>query len=197
VPFLVFVLIALSLATAGALLGRTEAGQDFIDQLTGNDDDASQEPSAPTDEGEPIDALAIASVTSFDPQGTDGENDDLLPLAHDGDTSTAWTTEGYDARDMAGKEGAGFVVELAGTTELEQLDLTSSTQDWAVEIYVADRASGDLAGWGDPVASAEGINGSVSLDLDGAEGGAILVWITDVGSGPPQVRAEIAELVLS
>jgi serine/threonine-protein kinase len=202
VPLLVFVLIALSLATAGALLGRTQAGQDFIDQLTGNDDDPQQQ-SAPPDEGEPIDALAIASVRAFDPEGDgaiDDENNAQAPLVVDGDPSTTWTTEGYNARNLAPKAGVGLVLGLTGRSSLEQIQIDSDGQGWVAEVYVAEEPHDALGAWGDPVARVENIDGPVAIDLDGAEGSSVLLWITDVGAADDddrKSRVEISEILLA
>jgi hypothetical protein len=38
------------------------------------------------------------------------------------------------------------------------------------------------------VAEQTGIDGTASFDLAGQSGGAVLVWITDLGSGPPQAQ---------
>ena len=49
-------------------------------------------------------------------------------------------------------------------------------------------------GWGNPVDQRSGINGDAIFDLHGTSGQTVLLWITDLGDGPPRVRAEIAEL---
>jgi serine/threonine-protein kinase len=202
VPMLVIVLIALSLVTAGVLIGRTEAGQDLFDRARGAVESDEQGAADPPAEGSTADAVTIASVSSFDPQGsgTPGENDSDVPLAWDGDASTAWTTEGYNNRNLAPKDGVGLVVELAEPADLGELALTSSTQDWSASIYVADAPAGSLDGWGEPVATSSGIGGDASFDLDGATGGAVLIWITDLGERPPgddKFRANIAGISLS
>jgi hypothetical protein len=198
VPMLVIVLVVLSLVTAGVLIGRTDAGRDLFDRARDAVDGDAQ--SAPgVGGGGAVDVATIASVRSFDPEGTGtpGENDAAVPLAHDGDPTTAWTTEGYNNRNLAPKPGVGLVVEMAEPTTLRDVTLTSSTQDWAVEIYVADSPSDSLDGWGDPVASADNIAGDAMLDLGGAEGEAVLIWITDLGDGPQRVKAEIADIAFS
>ena len=54
-------------------------------------------------------------------------------------------------------------------------------------------------GWGEPVATLEGIEAgnAVEVDLGGAEGGAVLIWITDQGDGSGGDEVTIQEAVLS
>lgn len=192
------VLVVLSLVTAGVLIGRTDAGRDLFgrarDAVEGDEQGAGAGSSGAADNG-----VTIAAVRSFDPQGTGtpGENDEAVPLAHDGDPGTAWTTEGYNNRNLAPKDGVGLVVELGQPTALDEVTLSSSTQDWAVEVFVADSPSESLGGWGDPVATADGIDGDAVLDLDGATGASVLIWITDLGNGPPRVKADIADMAFA
>jgi hypothetical protein len=51
-----------------------------------------------------------------------------------------------------------------------------------------------LDGWGQPLDQRTGINGDAIFDLGGTPGRAVLLWITDLGDGPPRVRAEIDEI---
>jgi serine/threonine-protein kinase len=199
VPMLVIVLIALSLITAAVLIGRTDAGRDLFDRarnaVDGNEQGATDQPAA----ADTVDAVTIASVTSFDPEGTGepGENDSDLPLAWDGDPATAWTTEGYNNRNLAPKDGVGIVVELSEPADLGELAVTSSTTGWSAEIYAADARRDSLDAWGDAITTAEGIGGNATFDLDGTKAGAVLIWITDLGDAPPRVKAEIAEITVS
>ncbi len=173
VPAALIVVVAATLGVVGILLGRTEMGRDLFDE--GGD-------RATVDAGEPV---GIAAVASFDPQGDDGvENDDDLAALTDSELDSAWSTVRYDTRELGGlKDGVGVILTLGETTEMAALDLRSPTQDWSASVYVADQSADDLAGWGRPVAEEEGIDGDVSFDLSGATGGAVLVWITDLGDG--------------
>jgi serine/threonine-protein kinase len=198
VPMLVIVLVVLSLVTAGVLIGRTDAGRDLFDRAR-DAVEGDEQGSAGAGSGAVAAGVTIARVRSFDPEGTGtpGENDGDVPLAHDGDPSTAWETEGYNNRNLAPKNGVGLIVDLTEPASLDEITVASSTQDWAVAVYVGDAPSDTLAGWGDPVATAEGIDGDAVLDLGGATGEAVLIWITDLGNGPPRVKADIADIALS
>jgi hypothetical protein len=171
VPAALIVVVAVTLGVVGVVLGRTDVGRQLFDAATGG---ASTEPTP----------VEIAATASFDPEGSGGEHDDEVAFAADGDSATAWTTERYDTRALGGlKSGVGLVLTLAEARSLEQVAISSTTSGWALQVFVAESPAPNLAGWGEPVAAAEGIDGETELDLGGASGGAVLLWITDLGDG--------------
>ncbi len=172
VPAALIVVVAVTLAVVGILLGRTTMGRDLFDVV------GERRP------GGASAAVAVTGVESFDPFGSGGEHDDELPALLDPDPGTAWTSEKYNSPDLGGlKDGVGVVLSLAEVAELDELALSSPTQGWAAAVYVAERPAANLAGWGDPVDTKEGIEGDATFDLGGQSGGAVLVWITDLGDG--------------
>jgi serine/threonine-protein kinase len=182
VPAALIVVIAVTLGVVGVLLGRTEMGQGLFDAVD------ERRPGGGA-EG----PVSITSTASFDPQGSGGEHDDELTALLDGDPATVWTTEAYRSRDLGGlKDGVGVVLTLAEVAQLDQLRVTSPTQDWSASVYVADAPAADLAGWGERAAIEEGIDGDVTFDLGGATGGAVLLWITDLGDGTVGPRISTA-----
>jgi hypothetical protein len=131
----------------------------------------------------------FVDAASFDPFGKDGEHDDEVLFTIDGDPSTYWRTETYEQRDFGGnKTGVGIVLTLEASTTLDQVRVDSPTNGWSAEVFVADGARGALADWGDPVASADSIEGGHDFSLDGARGGAVLIWITRLGEAPHRVQ---------
>jgi serine/threonine-protein kinase len=185
VPTAVVVLIAVALGIAGLLLGRSGAGTllDGVRDVIGG----------PTRQSSS--ALTISTAAAFDPGGDGTENDDLVANAIDGDSATAWRTEGYNDRDITRlKPGVGLVLTLASPATLDELELVSPTNDWRALIYVADEAASSLDGWGAPVATTEGLPaGTNVIDLGGTDGGAVLVWIIDRGDAAGRAGAEIQE----
>jgi len=175
-PVLLITLVLLALAVAGVLLGRV-----FGDQLFGDD----EEPAVPgVDDGGGTQEEALnASPSAFDPAPGDGsEHDGELAQAVDGNLETAWTTENYSSPEFGNlKDGVGLILTLDQAAELGRLVVDSSTTNWSASVYVAPQPAGDLAGWGDPVATQEGITGNPEFDLGGQEGGAVLLWITRLG----------------
>ena len=139
---------------------------------------------------------AVVDVTaahSFDPLGDGDENEDGASLAVDGRADTAWSTSRYNTRDFGNlKEGVGLYILVSDNRPLRRLDVQSPTDDWAAAVYVADRPGAELADWGAPVDRETAIDGrTVTFDLGGRRGGAVLVWITDPGVDN---KTEIAEI---
>jgi serine/threonine-protein kinase len=127
--------------------------------------------------------LAVASAASFDPQGGDGEHEDEVPFAIDGDPTTAWTSESYrDPVAMAGKDGVGLVLRLDGAASVEGLDVQTTEGGWHAQVYVGSGADpGDLAGWGSPVASVADTDlGTTAMRFEAADGDRVLLWFTQV-----------------
>jgi serine/threonine-protein kinase len=200
VPAFLIVVVAGTVGLIGDLLGRTEVGRDLFDAVRsgaaddapGADDDPDGAAGSPTIAGPP---------TSFDPPPGGGEEGDSgLPALVDADPGTAWESEGYRSRSFGSlKEGVGVVTTLAERSRIETLEVDAATLGWSASVYVADEVPADLAGWGEPVAQAQGIDGGTSFDLGGAEGTHVLLWFTDLGEAnrTGAFRMEVAELRLS
>ena len=184
VPTLLVVLVAVALGIAGLLLGRSGAGSllgEVRDVIGGG--------------GRSSVALQITSATAFDPAGDGAENNELAANVLDGDPTTAWRTEGYDDRDITSlKSGVGIILTLAEPSALNRLELQSRTNNWRIVVYVAAEPAADLAGWGEPVTSTRGLrSGTNEIDLLGARGKAVLIWIVDRGDGQGRAAAEIQD----
>jgi serine/threonine protein kinase len=194
-PTLATVFVVGALVLAGVLIDRTSAGRQFFDWARRS---TSQTTVTSTTEPPTGAAIPIASVQSFDPggRGDPGENDNRLALAIDGDPHTGWVTDSYNERTFGFKTGVGIVAVLGQSTELGHISVTSPTRGWAATVYIADRPRATLADWGDPVDQRSGIDGNATFDLGHHHGSAVLIWITDLGDGPPRVRAEIDDLTV-
>jgi serine/threonine-protein kinase len=187
----VLVLVVVAMALGGALLWRANQVEDSS---------TPRPASTPVPaSGDPEPLVAVAA-TAFDPQGSPpppGENDDLAPLAIDGNPDTAWSTEGYNTRDFDAhrlKAGVGLWVDLGSSQAVTSVELLSPTRDWSATIYAADAPGTTLADWGEPVGGGRNLGADDRIAIDGATGRYVLVWITDLGNGPAQVKAELAEV---
>ncbi len=59
----------------------------------------------------------------------------------------------------------------------------SSSAGWSGQVFVSDGAGTSLSDWGQPVATVTGADaGPTTIDLGGATGSHVLVWITDLGA---------------
>ena len=183
VPALALASVLVTLAIVGVLFLRSDTGQRLIDDAT-----PSEEPRV----------VPKPTPLAFDPPpGSGVEHDDELPFLVDGDVSSVWRTENYSRRDFGGlKPGVGVVLQLDGSHQLKELKVTSPSNGWSAEVLVAASPQPTRAAWGAPVATKRGIDrGTSTFDLGGRTGGAVLVWITDLGEGNSVVS--IGELALS
>ena len=187
VPVMVVVFIALALAVAGVLIGNTLSDGG----LFGDDEGTATTTTAPDATETP---LAVTTATSFDPFGDDGEeNEDAAPRAIDGDPATAWVTSTYNSVDFGGlKDGVGLVLTLDRAAELASLTVSSPTPGWTADVYVAEQGAPDLAGWGTPVATGVAMGDETTVDLAGAAGDAVLIWITSLPEGRAVEIADVA-----
>ena len=127
----------------------------------------------------------------------DADDAARVGYTHDGNPATVWTTDRYYGPHFAGlRHGLGLAITLDGSHRLHQLVVQSPTRGWSAQVYVAPAVPGQvsLAAWGQPVATKQGIDGSVTFDLGNHTGGAVLLWITDLG---PANQAGVAELTVS
>ena len=124
-----------------------------------------------------------ASFSTFDPFGTNGENDHLLVNLSDDDPATHWETETYNDPDVTVlKPGVGLVATLERPTQVSAVEIDSPSSNWSAEIRTVN---------GDPPAGIDGWellgtvelagSGTTRIDLDGREATSIMVWFTHVG----------------
>ncbi len=188
VPALMILLVAVAVTVAGLLLRETAS-----------EPEAPAPTTAPTEAGAPV---PVSRASTFDPQGSGraGENDALAGRAVDGDGATAWRTEAYDQPDFFGdKKGVGLVLTLAERTRLDSLRIDGSANGWSGSVFVLDEAS--LDGFDPtrarPAAALDDVTGQVDVDLTGATGSTVVVWITNLGAPDDgsRHRVQIDEVV--
>ena len=139
-------------------------------------------------------APSILGVRSFDPAPGDGrENDDQLRSLIDDDPATTWSTDRYRQPPVFGnlKKGVGVILTLREPVGIGTLRVSSASQAWSAQVYVASAPAAALSGWGQPVGRAAGIDGDLEVDLDGRSGGAVLLWFTDPGRTGQVVVGEL------
>ncbi len=142
------------------------------------------------------DRLSVVSATSFDPQGDNGtEHEDQVLNALDQNPDTAWRSEKYGDPDaMYGKDGVGLILTLDDSHAIGAVDVHTTEGGWSARVYVADGdAPGDLAGWGEPVASVQGADAGLTrfAPLD-TTGNQVLVWFTRTADSGEVTVSEIA-----
>jgi serine/threonine protein kinase len=93
--------------------------------------------------------VTIASISTFDPLGDDGvENDELLPNLLDGNATTMWSTSCYDNQYFGSKEFVGLVVQL-NRASTGTLRVGMQNAPWAIDVFAsAETAPTDINQWG-------------------------------------------------
>jgi serine/threonine-protein kinase len=108
-------------------------------------------------------ASKIVKVTTYDPEGTDGqENDALAALAIDGNPATMWSTLCYGSRTMGGKTGVGIVADL-GSGAIGTFAVSVASAPYQVQILTAidGPIPTKVADWGSPLKRAVGADAEI------------------------------------
>ncbi len=171
-PTLLIVLVAVALGVAGVLFGQSGTGHRIFGKK-----------SPTTTTTTPLAPVSIVSAKPFDPPPGDGVEDDQdASKAIDGNPSTHWHTEIYQAGPSFGgnKKGVGLVLTLNRTTTVDQLVVQSPSAGWSASIYTTTAPPGaTLASWGRPVTSRQDLPaGTTTFELGGVRAHSILIWIT-------------------
>jgi putative peptidoglycan lipid II flippase len=140
--------------------------------------------------------IAIGGVSVFHLE-RDADNAGLTGNTFDGNPNTVWSTDHYFGPNFAGlRHGLGLAITLNGSHTLHQLKVLSPTQGWSAEVFAANSVPSppSLTPWGKVLDAKQAIPGNATFSLGGAQGSAILLWITDLG---PSNQASVAELQVS
>ena len=178
-------------AAAAALV--VGAGAAVILSLAGGGEspsDAARKPSLAAPAGAALAEPAALPATSFDPFGDDkAENQAAVANVSDGDPRTAWRTSSYQDNFPRFKQGVGVYVDLGRSRKVRSVSVTANG-GYTAEVFVADRPSGDLAGWGKP----EAAGGDGTFSLGGVPGRYVLVWFTSLPPTDGGYRVEVSEI---
>ena len=156
-------------------------------------EEPAEEPEEPA---APAAAPVIASATSIDPSDADGEHEEAVARAFDGDPATFWYTQTYNRDDFAGfKDAVGYVITLAEPSTVSTVTLRTNSTGGNVEVRATDGAN-PTAG---PVLASGPFGPETVLTLDPAtETQSLVLWITQL---PPAAdggfRVEVTEIALS
>ena len=145
--------------------------------------------------GEPI---AILSATGFDPEGDGTERNVEAPRVYDGNTSTTWTSEGYNSANFGGlgKKGLGVRLDLGQPTSVNQVTLDLGNGPVDVTVYASTKASLEGA---TVIGAASAVSGQIQLKAAGAmpEAQYVIVWFTKLAPDGGRFRASISEIALT
>jgi eukaryotic-like serine/threonine-protein kinase len=100
----------------------------------------------------------IQRVTTFDPEGDDGqENDQLVAQSIDGNPATVWSTLCYGSKTLGGKGGVGIVADL-GKAAIGTFTVAIASAPYQIQILTAGDGAipAQIADWGSPLKRAVG-----------------------------------------
>src|SRR5580765_1200085 len=116
--------------------------------------------------------IKLGAVGAYDPEGDGHENDDLAPLAVDGDTTTFWKTENYHT---FGKTGVGLVLDARRARPVTRVIVSTDTAGASAEIEVGRNPNGPFH----LVTAARPLTGKTVFRLAKKPiGRYVVVWIT-------------------
>jgi hypothetical protein len=131
-------------------------------------------------------------AASFDPEGSDKEeNPATVAYVADGDPRTAWKSDRYNDNFPKLKSGVGVYVDLGRARKVRGVKVAASAGSVA-QIFVADRPSPALAGWGKP--RSDGATGTYTLG--GPQGRYVLVWFTSLPQIDGGYKVEVSEITV-
>jgi hypothetical protein len=141
-------------------------------------------------------ALALTSVRSFDPLGDGEEQESTVPLAHDGDQSTAWTTDTYRTSNFGNlKGGVGLKVDFGRPEKVSSVRLAFANAGQSVELRAADTDAESADAF--PVRG-QVVGGGTDVELtptDDTPHRFWIVWVTQIPQTERGFRAELNEMV--
>jgi hypothetical protein len=138
--------------------------------------------------------VPVSAVATFDPVGGDGEHDETLAFATDGDLATFWTTEGYDGDFASFKDGVGIVLDAGEPRELDSLTVESDLAGFTAEVRSCSSAEcADPV----PIAGPQEAGATTTWQLDGAEARYLLLWLTELSpDAEGKDRAHVNEVTV-
>jgi eukaryotic-like serine/threonine-protein kinase len=168
-------LVYVSIAAAVAILAA----------LLINGEDQQSEPPGPGN----LSAIKLGERdgTAYDPTPGDGtERTEAVPLALDGDPTTAWETERYDTPDFGNiKKGVGLYLDAGRPIVARGIRLVTPKDGWDVRFYVArDEVPDSLGGWTlVGTGTMDATRKTFGLDTASKPARYYLVWITSLTEG--------------
>jgi hypothetical protein len=181
VPLLVAVVGAAVLG-AGLWLGRLELGGPVGIRVHDETSPAGPATASPS-------AIAVTSVTAYDPFGDGEENSDNAPYASDGDRTTVWRSEDYYDADL-NKEGVGLLLDLGRTSDVSSIRLWTPSPGFAFSVRVGEDVQELTDADVDETVATE----DTRVQLEGSSGRYVLLWMTSVVPTGDGNRVEVEDV---
>lgn len=89
--------------------------------------------------------VPVRAASLFHPGGSDDDHADEVPLAVDGDPSTAWTTQTYGSPQFGNlRPGVGLLFDLGQTREVRSVHLTVASPGLDLRVHAGDEPGDGL-----------------------------------------------------
>ena len=185
-------LLVVALIVAGLLFVRVNRGDDpaglidttVVPGATANTAAEVDPTQAPGDAVVPQGAPQIVGARAWDPDGTNGtENDAQAALAlADGSDSTSWATECYQNQYMGGKRGVGLILDLAAPSP-GTLSFDTLNAPYQIDVYAATTADApaELDAWDKIGSSLSGEQPGILETRVEIAATHLLVWLRELG----------------
>jgi predicted Ser/Thr protein kinase len=123
-------------------------------------------------------AVKLHALASYDPFGSNGENDSLIGNATDGNPATYWPTESYRDAEL-NKPGVGLLLDAGRLVEVKTITIRTNTGGFTAQIIVLPDPTGRRTFRSEP----ETVNApATTITLrHGLPFRYYVVWITDLG----------------
>ena len=129
--------------------------------------------------------VKLTGAGAYDPQGDHHENNDLAPLAVDGNPATFWKTEHYNSFS---KSGVGLLLDAGRRRTLSRVFVSTDSAGSSAQIELGDNAAGPFHA----VSPDRPLSGTTAFTLTrGAAGRYVVIWITSL---PQTGEAHITEV---
>ena len=177
------------LGSSGAKGGATPATSFTTTSTSASSSPSSSSPSSPAS-GVPIKPV---SVTSFDPDGSGNEHNELAPLAIDGDPNTMWVTHLYRTDTFGSiKNGVGLVLDLGQSKQVGSVAINVIGNPTTIEVFVT--GSKTIVG-ATPLGTLTNGSGEQTVRGIARSGRYVIVWITHLSQYSNGLyRDQIAEV---
>lgn len=151
---------------------------------------------SPTPTARPGATATIASIQSIDPSDADGEHQEAVARAFDGDPGTFWYTMTYKRDDFAGfKPAVGLALTLSEPATVSTVTLHVNGTGGNVEVRTGDATTPDSG----TVLASGPMSADTVLQLDPAQtGSSLTIWFTQLPTtADGSFRVELTEIQLS
>ncbi|MBA2955054.1 hypothetical protein GON03_11995 [Nocardioides sp. MAH-18] len=162
------------------------------------DESPTPSPSSQTPIARSSNPIEVVAKSDFDPQGSPREeNPEEVPLALDGDATTAWRTQTYEQNfgPQGLKTGVGLLLDLGSSQSVSAVDVTVAGGSTGVSLYLTDAVPTgvrDLT----PVQSAT-VDAAGQIELpEPTTGRYVVVWLTSLPAVAGGFQGAVAEVTV-